>query len=253
MSKYDMDSSPINSRRRRSPLATLDPDALRELCELHPWDLGRLSAASGFDRSVLSHVFAGRRSLPQNTASKFLSLIGLLPSGKPDRNHLFVLQARLGNVPILKAWLERLLPNGADVVQLHRSTQDGSVSGDPTGGWAMFDGETAVLVYGAAGTQLPVNGGSWPVIGDVDHADQYLNPEKQPNRSQVVKLVSDTPTLERYVLDHPDWDLVKRAAAKKGLTPMHVLDLIADYQFPTGDLKTLFPRAHLEMMRRRGR
>ncbi len=231
------DSSPL---RRRSPLAGLDPLALRELCELHPWDLGRLSAAAGLDRSALSHVFAGRRPLPQHAASKFLSRIGVLPTGELDRNHLFVLQARAGNGPLLGSWLERLLPNGADVVQLHRTVDNEGGTGEPRMGWALYDGQTAVLVFGTSGVQLPLTEERWLVLGDLDHADGLLDEANFPDRSEVVQTVAGVPSLEKAILADPRWEHLKRAAAKKGLGVEELLEFVERFQEPSGG-KSLFP------------
>ena len=54
-------STITKNNRRVSPLATLNKDLVKQLCDLHPWDLKELCAQARLDQTVLSHFFAGRR------------------------------------------------------------------------------------------------------------------------------------------------------------------------------------------------
>lgn len=235
--------SEATTLRRRSPLGNLEPRLLNELCELHPWDLGRLSSEAGIDRSVLSHVFAGRRPLPQHAASRLLGLIGLLPSGEIDASHLFVWRAQIATSELLKEWLERLMPDGAEIVEIEATSRlaaEGSGSIDH--GWAIFNGQTAALILASPGCNLPVVGqDGWKIIDYTDDQENFLQTEQFPSRDKVVRLVADVPTFERLVMQHPGWESVKRAAVDKGLSVDEVLALINAYKPTKGSDKSLFP------------
>lgn len=242
-----MSDTSLPARRQVSPLSSLDRGLFKQLCELHPWDLSRLSAAVKLTPSVLSHVFAGRRPLPQKVAHKLLSLLGMTPSGELNRSHLFVLQSKAGAEPQLLSFLERLFPEGAEVVDLNdypldKASEDIPPDHETKFGFALSDGKSAALIRGCSSDWVVgKDTDRWPVISSEAGAEALLNEDRFPPKSEVVALVSRVPAFNQRVRD-ADWELVRNEAESRGVTASMILAYLRTT--PAGDLvqpRTLFP------------
>lgn len=235
------------TNRRVSAIAGLDRVTVRELCDLHPWDLGRLCEAAGVDRTVLSHFFAGRRPLPQRVAVGFLRQLGMRVSGDLDPQHGFFFYVRPGYSELAAKWVERLFPGGGKRLEISTDLEvDAALPGAAASkrGVVLVDGNhTAVVQDAAAREASEWMSGAWEDIGHEDRAGALLDHEHLPSKAAIAAAVQGVPTFERYVWDDPDWDQVKREAIRQGRGAREVLQLLqagrADVRPGT---KTLFAR-----------
>ena len=103
------------SNRRVSSLAGLDRKMIRELCDLHPWDMGQLCEAVALNKSAFSNFLTGRRPLPEKFAPQFLRQIGLTIKGEMDPRHCFYFAVGPGRQDFAGKWISRLFPRGGDM------------------------------------------------------------------------------------------------------------------------------------------
>lgn len=241
--------------RRFSALAGLDRVAVRELCDLHPWELGRLCAAGGLDRTVLSHFFAGRRPIPQRVAVGFLSQLGMRVSGELDPQHAFFFYVRPGYSELAGRWIERLFPGGGTRLAISNDMELQAAGSSPAAskrGVVLFDGNHAAVVQDQdAGDVCGWMHGAWDDIGHDDRAGALLDHDHLPSKAAVAAAVQGVPTFERYVWNDPDWDEVKQEAIRQGCGAREVLSLLqasrADVQ-PAA--KSLFARRAGRVMKK---
>ncbi len=241
--------------RRFSALAGLDRVAVRELCDLHPWELGRLCAAGGLDRTVLSHFFAGRRPIPQRVAVGFLSQLGMRVSGELDPQHAFFFYVRPGYSELAGRWIERLFPGGGTRLAISNDMELQAAGSSPAAskrGVVLFDGNHAAVVQDQdAGDVCGWMRGAWDDIGHDDRAGALLDHDHLPSKAAVAAAVQGVPTFERYVWNDPDWDEVKQEAIRQGCGAREVLSLLqasrADVQ-PAA--KSLFARRAGRVMKK---
>jgi len=235
------------THRRVSAIAGLDRVAVRELCDLHPWDLGRLCEAAGVDRTVLSHFFAGRRPLPQRVAVGFLRQLGMHASGDLDPQHGFFFYVRPGYSELAAKWVERLFPGGGKRLEISNDLEVDESGSDPAPskrGVLLVDGNFAAVVQDAAAREgSEWIRGTWEDIGHEDEAGALLDHDHLPSRAVIAAAVQGVPTFERYVWDDPDWDQVKREAIRQGRGAREVLTLLQASRVNVQPAtKTLFAR-----------
>lgn len=217
------------SDRRVSRIAELDRDAIRQLCDLHPWGLGRLCRNVGLDRTVLSHFFSGRRPLPQKYAPEFLRQIGLTVKGEIDQRHCFYIAVAPGLEDIAAAWIKRLFPTGGERVTLCEYVEGSDDHGDPIQekwdlGWALSGGGIAAVVKDAVHFgDMSWMAGIWRDHGAVPYAQDLLSVEHLASKTDVIAAVQSIPTT-------PDlsWAEIKSVASEAGLDANDVLQILQD-------------------------
>lgn len=243
------------NNRRVSPIGGLNRAAIRELCDLHPWDLGRLSTNAGMDRTVLSNFFAGRRPLPQRTAVEFLGQLGMTVTGDLDPAHAYILYVRPGREELARAWVSRIFPNGGRLAHLHdcyERRSDGPVEHFTRSGVALFDGTCAAVVQHASPAgNLGTLPGDWVKVFEVGRANHLLDIEVLPSKKDIVDVVQDEPNYDDAVWDDHRWNDVKREVLAKRLTADDVLEMVRQAPVRTNPFpsKSMFPM--LERARRK--
>ena len=104
-----------SSNRRVSRMADLDRQIVRELCDLHPCEMGQLCDNVGLNKSAFSNFLTGRRHLPEKFAPKFLRQIGLTVRGEIDPRHCFYFAVRPGLQDLAAKWISKLFPSGGEI------------------------------------------------------------------------------------------------------------------------------------------
>ena len=218
-----------SSDRRVSKIADLDREAVRGLCDLHPFGLGRLCSNVGMERTVLSHFFSGRRLLPQKYAPQFLRQIGLTVKGEVDPRHCFYIAVAPGMEDLATSWIKRLFPAGGERVTLCRYLDGDDGTGEPIAerrdeGWALYGGGIAAVVqdsvhFGDA-SWIP---GVWDDHGLAPYADDLLSVAHLPSKADVIAAVHSIPI-------HTDliWSEIQKAASDAGLEGNDVLRILND-------------------------
>lgn len=224
--------------RRISKIADLDSEKVKELCELHPWDLGQLSSNVGLERTALSHFFSGRRPLPQTFAAKFLRQIGLTVKGELDPKHCFWICPRAGMEDIATKWVSLIFPNGGKLVNLSNTGQSYERTQLPPEKWifgvALYDGNAVALVRDEIHFEdhswLP---GNWEELDTNDFSDDYLDIEKPPVKADIIELMKSA---QKTNYEDLAWERVHDLAKQYGLTGDQVFDTlkssIPDYKEP---------------------
>lgn len=208
----------ISVDRRVSKIADLDKDRVRELCELHPWDLGRLSADVGMARTAISHFFSGRRPFPMKYAPKFLRQLGLTLKGEPDGNHCFCFSVGAGMEDVAVAWLKRLFPNGGKKIDLTNTGSDYDRPQLPSNQWLYgfalkSDTHVALIrdeIHFGSSDWLP---GLWETLDCIDMADDLLAMEKLPTKLEIMNLMNAVPDYDNYL-----WGVIRSKATELGLS-----------------------------------
>lgn len=214
--------------RRISKIADLDRDAVRELCELHPWDLGRLSANVGMERTALSHFFSGRRPFPQKFAARFLQQIGLTIKGDVDQKHCFWFKVRAGQEDAAVKWIEKLFPRGGQRLDMSNSGKDYDRENIPDDEWifgtALYNGVHAALIldeiHFSDHSWIP---GSWTVEFWSDLADDLLAVDKMPTKFDVAELMQDAKDLH---YDEFMWSSIRSLASFHQIPVDDVMSLL---------------------------
>lgn len=215
--------SPVPSLRRLSRIPDLDRAAVKDLCDLHPYELGHLCASIGLDKTVLSNFFAGRRPFPQKLAPLFLRQIGLTVAGEIDDRHCFVFQLQAGMQDLAVAWLKRLFPDGGRRIELSNTT---GVHEHPQRqqafGVALFDDHIAAVVrddiHFGDYSWLP---GEWELWGHDDAADALLSLVNLPAKADVIAAMNAVPQYDEVV-----WANIKEGAMAAGLSADAVLVIL---------------------------
>ena len=214
--------------RRISKIADLDREKVRELCELHPWGLGRLSSGIGLERTALSHFFSGRRPLPQTFAAKFLRQIGLTVKGEMDFKHCFWLSAKAGMEDVAVSWISQIFPNGGKLIKLSNAGHSYEHEQLPQSEWvfgvALFDGNAVALmrdeIHFEDHSWIP---GEWKVVDTNEFADDLLGVENAPSKADIVELMESA---KNYDYEEHMWGRVRDIAKEYGLSGDQVLDLV---------------------------
>ena len=216
----------LTTRRRVSPLTKLDGELVKGLCDLHPWDLGRLCREVDLDRTVLSHFFAGRRPLPKKVAKAFLGQIGLRLSGEIDPRHCFVIYPRMGKEDLATEWIGRMFPNGGKRIDLSTEwVNHGRAQQDPdlrAYGSALFDGRIAVVFHESGESDGPITlPGKWDLVDYNNSAEGLLSIGVLPRKDDVMRAFANAD-----FLGETTWEQVRIQAVASGLSPFDVLQLI---------------------------
>lgn len=218
--------SPAPSLRRLSRIPDLDRAAIKQLCDLHPWELGQLCADVGLDKTVLSNFFAGRRPFPQKLAPLFLRQIGLTAAGEVDVRHCFVFQLKAGMQDLAIEWLKRLFPGGGRKIELSNTAVDHERPQRPVDqqayGVALFDDRIAAVVrddiHFGDHSWIP---GKWSLWGHDDSADGLLSLDNLPTKADVMAAMNSLPQYDEVV-----WRYIKEGAMAAGLSGDAVLAIL---------------------------
>lgn len=217
------------TNRRLSPLRGLDVAMVKDLCDLHPWKLGKLCKNVGLSRMALSHFFSGRRPLPQKEAVAFLNQIGLTVKGEIDTRHCFVIAVKAGMQDLAAGWIGRLFPEGGTKLIVSDRWPNGGRTEippqKPTHGVALYDGKIAAVVHAPdAGQDYSWLPGKWEDIGTAVDAEGLLATEDLPSTS-LVRI-----WFEENDFKTASWDQVQLEAEDRGLSANDVLQLIRKTQ-----------------------
>lgn len=219
-----METSSTN--RRLSPLRGLDAAMVKDLCDLHPWKLGRLCKNVGLNRMGLSHFFAGRRPLPQSEAVAFLNQIGLTIKGEIDTRHCFVFAVKAGMQDLAAKWINRLFPDGGVKLIVSDRWPNGGRTEippqKPSHGVALYNGKIAAVVHVPEAdlnySWLP---GKWESLGTAVDAEGLLATEDLPSAS-LVRIWLENNEFHEIV----SWQQVQQETEERGLNAYDVLQLI---------------------------
>lgn len=211
--------------RRVSKIADLDRNAVRELCELHPWDLGRLCTNVGMERTALSHFFSGRRPFPQKFAARFLQQIGLTIKGDIDPKHCFWFKVRAGQEDNAVKWIEKLFPQGGQRVDVSNSGLEGNIPVDKwVFGTALYNGAHAALIldeiHFSDHSWIP---GSWAMDFGSDFADNLVSIDQMPTKLDVVELMQDA---KKHDYDEYMWSSIRDMASFHQISVDDVMSLL---------------------------
>lgn len=224
-------STITKNNRRVSPLATLNKDLVKQLCDLHPWDLKELCAQARLDQTVLSHFFAGRRPLPAKFAVAFLKQIGLRSDGEFDSEHCFVLKPALGMETKLTGLLGLLFPHGGKKIDLSTEWINKGkaklLPGEMSHGCALFDGGNTAVIHDNDLSDIPlVIPGDWNLVDYDNSAELLLSLNLLPKKSDVLA------SFAAADLEAPDinWESVRTQASSMGFTPNDVLQILKSKQ-----------------------
>ncbi len=215
-----------SSNRRVSPIADLDREQIKELCDLHPLDMGQLCEKVGLNKSVLSNFLSGRRPFPQKFAPTFLRQIGLNVKGEVDPRHCFYLTVGPGLEDLAAKWIKRLFPLGGTMCVVYKNLH----SDDPEEG--EYRAEAGVALAGGelvAVVRDDVNFGDFAWIpgvwesGNSLNANDVLNVARLPAKKEVLAAMASVPTYDNMI-----WGEVQRVAEAAGLTGDEVLRIVED-------------------------
>ena len=215
------------SNRRLSRLSDLDREVVRELCDLHPWEMGQLCQSVGLNKSAFSNFLTGRRHLPQKHAAQFLRQLGLSVTGEVDKRHCFYFVVGPGLQKLALQWIDKLFPQGGKLFTLAQ----GARSLESAGG---LDRDNALLGVAFVGLETvavvrdEVNfgdftwiTGQWERLGPLLDAQSLLDENHLPDKSTVYAAIEGVQADDQQVLAD-----IRRVAQNAGLSGGQVLELI---------------------------
>ena len=224
MYNYNMKEIPLS--RRVSPIADLDREQVRELCELHPLEMGQLCEKVGLNKSVLSNFLAGRRPLPQKFAATFLRQLGLTVKGEIDPRHCFYLVVGPGLEDLAAKWIKRLFPLGGTMSIVHRYMQSDDPEVDQyrvEPGVALAGGDVVAVVRDDVNfgnfSWIP---GAWE-CGESLARDEFFDVTRLPAKKDVLAAMTSVSTY-----DDMTWAEVQYVAEAAGLTGGDVLRILEE-------------------------
>ena len=231
MYKNNMDQMhPIDSpssNRRGSRLTELDREVVRELCDLHPWDMGQLCEKVGLNKSAFSNFLTGRRYLPQKHAAQFLRQLGLSVTGEVDNRHCFYFVVGPGLQELALKWIEKLFPQGGKLFTLAQGALSLEGAGGPGRDRPLL-GVVLLSLDAVAVVRDKVNfgdfawiTGNWERSGHLLDAQALLDEHHLSDKSAVYAAIDGAPADDPQV-----WADIQRAAQNAGLSGGQVLELV---------------------------
>ena len=208
------------SNRRLSRMADLDRQIVRELCDLHPFEMGQLCDNVGLNKSAFSNFLTGRRHLPEKFAAQFLRQIGLTVRGEIDARHCFYFAVRPGLQDLAAKWISKLFPSGGDMWKINSHKQ--YLAGEDEvefevvelGVVLLNDDNVAVIrddVHFGDVSWIP---GNWTNAGQLPAGTRLLSTATLPTR----KLLSTVMKASEPKVPETSWAEVQAYAEKGGLT-----------------------------------
>ena len=220
------------SNRRVSSLAGLDRKMIRELCDLHPWDMGQLCEAVALNKSAFSNFLTGQRPLPEKFAPQFLRQIGLTIKGEMDPRHCFYFAVRPGLQDLAAKWISKLFPSGGDMWKINSHKQ--YLAGEDEvefevvelGVVLLNDANVAVIrddVHFGDVSWIP---GNWTNAGQLPAGTRLLSTATLPTR----KLISTVMEASEPADPEASWVEVQAYAEKAGFTAQEVMNYFINTQ-----------------------
>ena len=209
-----------NSNRRVSRMADLDRQIVRELCDLHPFEMGQLCDNVGLNKSAFSNFLTGRRHLPEKFAPQFLRQIGLTVRGEVDPWHCFYFAVRPGLQDLTAKWISKLFQSGGDMWKINSRKQylvgEDEVEFEVVelGVVLLNDDNVAVIrddVHFGDVSWIP---GNWTNAGQLPAGTRLLSTATLPTR----KLISTVMKASEPKVLETSWAEVQAYAEKGGLT-----------------------------------
>ena len=210
------------SNRRLSRMADLDRQIVRELCDLHPFEMGQLCDNVGLNKSAFSNFLTGRRHLPEKFAAQFLRQIGLTVRGEIDPRHCFYFAVRPGLQDLAAKWISKLFPSGGEIWKIISQERRLVDEGEEEVEFDLFelgvvlcDGENLSVIrddvhFGDV-SWIP---GNWTNAGQLPTGTRLLSKTTMPTR----KLVSIVMEVSEPTVPETSWADVQAYAEKGGLT-----------------------------------
>ena len=203
-------------------MADLDRQIVRELCDLHPFEMGQLCDNVGLNKSAFSNFLTGRRHLPEKFAPKFLRQIGLTVRGEIDPRHCFYFAVRPGLQDLAAKWISKLFPIGGEIWKIISQERRLVDEDEDEGGFDVFelgvvllnDDNVAVIrddVHFGEVSWIP---GRWTKAGYLPDGSRLLSTTTLPTR----KLLSTIMEFSDPVEPEASWAEVQAYAEKGGLT-----------------------------------
>ena len=220
------------SNRRLSRMADLDRQIVRELCDLHPFEMGQLCDNVGLNKSAFSNFLTGRRHLPEKFAAQFLRQIGLTVRGEIDRRHCFYFAVRPGLQDLAAKWISKLFPSGGDMWKINSHKQ--YLAGEDEvefevvelGVVLLNDENVAVIrddVHFGDVSWIP---GNWTNAGQLPAGTRLLSTATLPTS----KLISTVMEASEPADPEASWVEVQAYAEKAGFTAQEVMNYFINTQ-----------------------
>ena len=220
------------SNRRLSRMADLDRQIVRELCDLHPFEMGQLCDNVGLNKSAFSNFLTGRRHLPEKFAAQFLRQIGLTVRGEIDPRHCFYFAVRPGLQDLAAKWISKLFPSGGDMWKINSHKQ--YLAGEDEvefevvelGVVLLNDDNVAVIrddVHFGDVSWIP---GNWTNAGQLPAGSRLLSTATLPTR----KLLSTVMKASEPKVPETSWAEVQAHAEKGGLTADDMMNYLINTQ-----------------------
>ena len=220
------------SNRRMSRMADLDRQIVRELCDLHPFEMGQLCDNVGLNKSAFSNFLTGRRHLPEKFAAQFLRQIGLTVRGEIDPRHCFYFAVRPGLQDLAAKWISKLFPSGGDMWKINSHKQ--YLAGEDEvefevvelGVVLLNDDNVAVIrddVHFGDVSWIP---GNWTNAGQLPAGTRLLSTATLPTR----KLLSTVMKASEPADPEASWVEVQAYAEKAGFTAQEVMNYFINTQ-----------------------
>ena len=220
------------SNRRVSRMADLDRQIVRELCDLHPFEMGQLCDNVGLNKSAFSNFLTGRRHLPEKFAAQFLRQIGLTVRGEIDPRHCFYFAVRPGLQDLAAKWISKLFPSGGDMWNINSRKQyplgEDEVECEVVelGVVLLNDDNVAVIrddVHFGDVSWIP---GNWTNAGQLPAGTRLLSTATLPTR----KLISTVMKASEPADPEASWVEVQAYAEKAGFTAQEVMNYFINTQ-----------------------
>ena len=220
------------SNRRLSRMADLDRQIVRELCDLHPFEMGQLCDNVGLNKSAFSNFLTGRRHLPEKFAAQFLRQIGLTVRGEIDPRNCFYFAVRPGLQDLAAKWISKLFPSGGDMWKINSHKQ--YLAGEDEvefevvelGVVLLNDENVAVIrddVHFGDVSWIP---GNWTNAGQLPAGTRLLSTATLPTR----KLISTVMKASEPADPEASWVEVQAYAEKAGFTAQEVMNYFINTQ-----------------------
>ena len=217
----------LPSNRRLSRLSDLDRDVIRELCDLHPWDMAQLCEKVGLNKSAFSNFLTGRRHLPQKHAAPFLRQLGLSVTGEVDTRHCFYFVVGPGLQELTLQWIHKLFPQGGQLFALAQGARSLEGAGKPGQertllGVALVGLETVAVVRDELNFgDFAWITGQWERSGRLLDAQSLLDEHHLPEKTDVYRAIDGAPADDQQV-----WAEIRQLAQNANLSSGLVLELV---------------------------
>jgi hypothetical protein len=145
-----------------------------------------------------------------------------------DFKHCFWLSAKAGMEDVAVNWISQIFPNGGKLINLSNAGSTYERDQLPQSEWvygvALFNGNAAALVRDEIHFEdhswIP---GEWEVVDTNEIADDLLDLERPPTKSDIVELME---VAKSYDYEEHVWGQLKDITKEYGLSGDQVLELV---------------------------